>query len=379
MAFWLTAGGVFFVLSLGNTLKVGGWQTGIPLPFALFDKLPVLHHLRAPSRFSIMLMLCLGVLLAVSWTALTERISRSSARIGWTAVASAALVAEYLAVPIPLFQAGTAPIYDRIAGEPGDFTVVEIPGVEQVGGHLMYHQTVHGKRIFIGTVARAPREKTDYFFGLHLVRPLVDLRKGKISLTPELVERERELAPLVGRFLDIRYFVIDRSYDKRGVLDFLTRVLPVEMVAESERRALLRVQKERLPPLPWSIDPGAAQSRMHFEIGWSRPEREAGRNYRWANQLRSTVLLRRPSTFARELVLEISPLGDKQPVVEARLDSVFLGTVFLKPGWNEVRWPLPPSDNAAVERLELRWPALERASERDPRRLAARIGGIRFE
>src|SRR5207244_3071164 len=82
-------------------------------------------------------------------------------------------------------------IFARVASEPGDFTVVEIPGIDQVPGRIMYDQTIHGKRIFIGTVARVPVEKMSYYFGLPLVRPLVDLRKGRLDVGAGLLARER--------------------------------------------------------------------------------------------------------------------------------------------------------------------------------------------
>jgi hypothetical protein len=376
--FWLIAAFVFFVLSLGSTLKVGNWQSGIPLPFALLDELPLLHNLRAPSRFALLVMLSLAIVFALTWTHWLERLHRRSVRIGLTVAATGMLIAEYLAIPVPVFTAGVEPLYASIATEQGDFSVVEIPGVEQVPGHLMYHQTVHGKRIFIGTAARVPREKTDYYFGLHLIRPLVDLRKGKIELTPELIERERASAPLVARFLDIGIFVIDREYDKRGVLEFLTEVLPVETIYEDEQRVLLRVREEDLPALPLSIDAGADESRMYFESGWSPPEADREKRFRWANRLRSTILLRRPSSPVRELVLVVAPLEETQQRVEATMAGVTLGSRTLEPGWTELRWRLPIlSDN--VERLELRWSQIRQASESDPRRLSARIAEVRFE
>ena len=376
--FWAFAAAVFFVLSLGNTLKIGSWEPGIPLPFALLEHLPLLHHLRAPSRFSVLVMLSLAVLAGLAWSTWLEHIRRPILTGVFTFAASFILVAEYLAVPIPVFEAGARPLYDSIAADSGDFTVVEIPGIEQVPGHLMYHQTVHGKRIFVGTAARVPSEKTDYYFGLHLVRPLVDLRKGKIQLTSALLEQEKELAPLVARFLDIRYFVVDREYAKRGVLDFLEQVLPTERVAEDGNQVLLRVREDELPTLPYSIDPGAAESRMYFESGWSRPEEEGDRNFRWADKRYSTVLLRRPSPTVDELVLSISPFGTGDQELKVRFGDVHLETVVLQPEWNELRWKLPPQTKT-VERLELRWSVLEVPSPRDPRRLAARIASIRFE
>jgi hypothetical protein len=376
--FWAIAVVVFFVLSLGSRLQIGTWQSGIPLPFGLLEKLPLLHHLRAPSRFSILVMLSLAVLVGLAWTVLLERNRRPILTGALTLAASVVLVVENLAIPIPVFAAGSDPIYERVAADPDDVTVVEIPGIEQIPGHLMYHQTVHGKRIFIGFAARIPREKTDYYFGLHLVRPLVDLRKGKLTLTPELVEQEAPLAPRVARFLDIRYFVVDQTYAKRGVLDFIEQVLPTERVIEGDDRVLLRVRDDALPALSSSMDPGAPESRMYFESGWSRPEKDGDLSFRWANGQYSTILLRRPSAPADELVLNISPIDAKTQEVTIHFGDVRLGHVALEPGWNELRWLLPPQ-NKKIERLELRWSTIEVASPRDPRRLAARIASIRFE
>jgi hypothetical protein len=378
MRFWLTAAGIFFILSLGDTLTAGDWQSGVPLPFMLFSKMPLLHNLRAPSRLALLVMLCLATVFALTWTSWLERVHRAGVRIGLTALVAAVLVAEYLAVPIPVFRAGVPPVNASIAAEADDRAVVEIPGIEQVPGRLMYHQTVHGKPIFIGTAARVPREKTDYYFGLHLVRPLVDLRKGRIDLTPDLIEREKQAAPLAARFLDIGYFVIDRSYIKRGVLDFLTQVLPVEKTFEDERHVLLRVREDDLPSLPLSIDAGASESRMYFESGWSRPEVGPEKDFRWGNHARSTILLRRPASTVREIVLVLAPLEGAQQTVEARMAGSRLGIKELEPGWNELRWPLLPLSDT-VERLELQWSEIRQASERDPRRLTARIAEIRFE
>jgi hypothetical protein len=376
---WIISAGVFFVLSLGASLHIGGWKSGIPLPFALFDNLPLLHNLRAPSRFSILVMLCLAVLSSAIWTSWMERSSKPTVRFAWTAGATLVVAAEFIAIPIPVFQAGVAPIYDRIKEEPGDFTVVEIPGVEQIPGRLMYHQTFHGKRIFIGTAARVPREKTDYYFGLHLIRPLVDLRKGKLTLTPELVEAERTLAPKVARFLDIRYFVVDRSYDKRGVVDFLEQVLPVDSIKGNEEQVLFRVRDNELPPLPRSIDAAAAESRLYFENGWSRPEEDGGQGFRWATDETATVLVRRPFPNAETLFVKLAPLENLGQRVELRWNGTHLGTENLTPGWSELQWTLPPPGDRRVERLEFHFSNLRQASDRDRRRLAARIAEIRFE
>jgi hypothetical protein len=375
---WFLVAGVGFILSLGSTLHLAGRSLGVPLPFALLANLPLTEHLRAPSRFAILVVLSLSLILAASWTYWTGRWRRST-RIVFTAAAAGVLVAEFLATPIPLFAARVSVIYEKLGSEPGDFTVVEIPGIDQDAGRIMYHQTVHGKRIFIGTAARVPPEKTAYYFGLPLIRPLVDLRKGKLELSDDLVAEERRSAPAVARFLGIRYFVVDRAYEKRGVLGFLKQVLPLETAFEDGERVALRVREEELPANPWSIDPAGPPSRLHFETGWSLAERAEGRAFRWANDARSRMLLRRPAAGPLVLVLELARLPRLEGQwVEATWNGWSLGRRAVAEHWSEIRFPLPAGPDG-VARLELRWARAERASERDTRRLAARIAGIRFE
>jgi hypothetical protein len=327
---------------------VAGRDLGLPLPFAVFPHVPVLQHLRAPSRFSILVVLALAVLLAAGWTRWLARVRRSSARLALTATAAALMAAEYLAVPVPLFQAGAPELFARVAREPGDFTVVEIPGIDQAPGRIMYDQTIHGKRIFIGTAARVPIEKMSYYFGLPLVRPLVDLRKGRVELDGDLLAREKDAAPRVARFLALRYVVVEHAFADRGVVDFLERVLPVTRVDDDGERVLLRVAPEALPPLPWRIEAGAPESRMHFESGWEAPADGGGVLTRSPSGPRSTILFRRPSAEARRLVAETA-------------------------GGSELSWLLPAGPADVVERLELTWPAAP------PPALPPRVAALRFE
>jgi GNAT superfamily N-acetyltransferase len=364
---WIVLGGVSLVLSLGNTLHVGGRDTGFPLFFPLVQMLPFFHHLRAPCRFSILVVLSLAVLLSAVWTSWLA-VTTPARRTLLTAAAATLMAAESLAIPIPLFAAGAPAVFQRIAQEPGDFTVLEVPGIDQVPGQIMYRQTLHGKRIFIGIAARVPAEKGSYFYGLRLVRPLMDLRKQRVGLDAALGAEEREAAPEVARFLGIRYFVIEKAYEGRGLVRFLESVLPIERAAGDDERVVLRVRPEALPPIPWHLDAGAPASRLYFEAGWWPPKPEGGRLLREASGLRSTVLFRRPSADPLDAVLAVSaPEGAGDRRVEGRVGGTRVGRALLHVG-SEVRWPLPVGAAEDVERLELLWSAP-----------GARIAALRFE
>ncbi len=377
-SFWLVGALAFALFSFGARLSINGHDTGVPMPFALIAQLPLLEQLRAPSRLSILVVLCLASLLALVWTDRTAKLA-PKLNLGLTGAVSLLMVLEYLVSPVPLFAAEVHPLYKMIASDPDDATVIEIPGIEQDPGEIMFHQRIHGKRILIGTAARVPREKSEYFFGLHLVRPLIDVRKGRLAVDELLLAEEKATAPHVARFLDLGYVVVDKAYAKRGVVEFLTATLPTEVVFEDETHVLFRVLRNELPPDPTRLPAASPVSRQHYETGWLRPEQEDERGFRWANHERSTLLFRRPSPDASHLVLTVAPLGEVPQHMVARLDGRRMASVDLKPGWQDVSFRLPPAELAAIERLELTWSSIRRASERDPRRLAARVSEVRFE
>jgi hypothetical protein len=350
---WAATGAVAFVLSLGRGLRIAGRAFDVPLPFALVERIPLFDNLRAPARFSLLTMLALGLLLAALWTRFADRL-RPVPRALATAALAALIVGEYLAVPVPLFASGAPAVYSRIAAEPGDFAVAEIPGIEQVAGRIMYNQTIHGKRIFLGFAARVPPEKTAYFMGLPLVRPLVEVRKGRLPVTPELLDQERDTAREAARFLGLRYVVVEQAFAPRGVLAFLEGVLPAERAHEDAVLVALRVDESRLPPHPWAVEAGAPGSRMHFEHGWSRPESESEPAFRRATDSRSTLLFRRPDSGTLDLVARLGT-GRGGRRVEARSGARSLGLRTVGAEWAELRWTLPSVADGNVERLELLW------------------------
>ncbi len=68
--FWAVSAGLFFLLCLGPSLRVNGADTGLPLPFLLLQQLPFFKGNRYPSRYSVLLVLSLAVLVGyaiVEW------------------------------------------------------------------------------------------------------------------------------------------------------------------------------------------------------------------------------------------------------------------------------------------------------------------------
>lgn len=152
---WLVTAAAFLLLSMGNELEVGGYETGIPLPYALLKELPVLSLLRKSDRFFLVVQLCAGVVLAAAWAHVSSRGAlRSSVRARTAAWSLAAVLTmgELTGVPFRRFDVRTSPGLEVLRDDPEVHAVMELP-VEQ--RHLMnartnYYQTLHHKKTTLG-------------------------------------------------------------------------------------------------------------------------------------------------------------------------------------------------------------------------------------
>jgi hypothetical protein len=146
---------VFLVLSLGSTLRVGGVETEVSLPYALLARLPVLGMLRMSNRFFVVVQLVFAVLCAAAWKDLASRLPTPRLRKG-CGVAWAALVAlELTGAPFRTFADGCSPYLSRLAESPSEQTLIELPVYRAssfLNGRYDFCQTFHEKKIPQGYV-----------------------------------------------------------------------------------------------------------------------------------------------------------------------------------------------------------------------------------
>lgn len=157
-----------WVLSLGPVLQVLGtvkwtaFEVQVPMPYLLLYKLPFLNIMRTPARLSVLTMLALAVLVAFSLAAFLQRREAEATRrrsLFTTRLLAFAfpllILFEFLPVPFPTVPPGwNVPIYREIAQEPGRFALLELP-LRPFGDYMAY-QTIHGKPIIGGYIARQP-------------------------------------------------------------------------------------------------------------------------------------------------------------------------------------------------------------------------------
>ena len=175
---WLAAFAAFTILAFGPHLYLDdtkefslfGTNFSIPLPYQIYDRMPILGERRGISRLIIFGHLGLAILAAIGAKVLLDWISHHGRQFrGAVPVIGLAVlclvVFEYWTPPNSLSRLGTPQVLQEISHEPGNFAVIDAPlgrstwtlaGTQS--GALMadYYSRIYGKRNFGGYLSRAP-------------------------------------------------------------------------------------------------------------------------------------------------------------------------------------------------------------------------------
>lgn len=185
--FWGIAFFAFAVLALGPYLYIDdsrhhsilGWQFSIPLPYQIYDQIPLFETRRVPARMIMFGYLALAVLAAIGLTFVMEKLRGRWTRAAYLApvagVVAIGLVAlEYWNPPVHVSELSRPAVLREIRSEPGDFTVVHAPlgrrngeifVGDPTGGPLAnFYQSQHEKPTFGGYLSRVEDRDFDWFF-----------------------------------------------------------------------------------------------------------------------------------------------------------------------------------------------------------------------
>ncbi|MCB0105455.1 MAG: hypothetical protein KDE53_06090, partial [Caldilineaceae bacterium] len=297
---------------------------------------------RYPSRYSVMLMLCIAVLAAVGLTYLLSRLSLSRLSVSRHALSRSLLVlvsglflVEHLAVPMPLSDFRIPALYERLAATPGDFTLLELPTGWRNGARVMgksdilimmqqWYQTAHGKRRLGGNTSRNPLYKFQYFSDAPLIGDLIALMNATPSADPnqnelprqveasfdELVARNRAVAPTVLDFLGVHYVTVHVEKTPPLLQRFVAEVLPLTLIEQWQGTdwsgAPATIDLYAVTPQPvqpqWSIELAATTSTLYLAEGWATLPWQG---VRYATRPCATLLLDLP-THPGQLTLQLA-------------------------------------------------------------------------
>lgn len=203
--FWLFALAVFFVLSLGPVLHIGGRTALLPdggeihLPYGwLARSVPFMEITRSVSRYDIMVMLALSILAAMG----LDRLRRGRGGRRWLAwAACAAVLFEFLPAPYPLSEPDTPSWYRMLAADARPGAVLNLPMNWDRPGYLLY-QTVHGKPLTAAYISREdPRTLVERAPALQYFR-----RLGPDIIAFDLAGQGQQVLDELG----VRWVVLDR-------------------------------------------------------------------------------------------------------------------------------------------------------------------------
>jgi len=386
--FWLFTTIFFWWLTLGPTVRWQGESLGIPGPFALVSRLPFFSGNRYPSRYSVMLMLCVAILVAyglawlIEWLRQRRSFQTLSAQrwgSGIIAILAAAFLVEHLSVPLPLNDFRIPPIYQRLADEPehslNDATLLELPTGWRNGARVLgrsdvlimmqqWYQSEHGQRRLGGNTSRNPAYKFQYFTDAPLIGDLIGLMNAdRDHIAQEvtrdwdiIVQRNQDIAVTVLDFLGVEHLIVHVDHAPDPLLRFVDEVLPVSIVDEWQgpdwrgRPSTIRLYRiESEDKATDDIDLGSEIGRLYLADGWSSlPLNE---------QVRHAI---RPTA---ELMLDLPTEGGPLtlqlfgPATAADLlvNGTFVATASIVSGdWTTVTLP-PGVADQVVDRLTIRF------------------------
>jgi hypothetical protein len=382
LAAWITGAVVFAVFCLGPLLQINGTslfdldglETSVPLPFILLHYLPVIKANRVPNRFSAVLMLALAVLagFGVAWLlgkvrgrpSLSSPLPQRGGRRGGLAACCLLLAGlvlfEHWSVPLPLTDARVPAVYERLAVDPEDYAILQLPlGWRNSFGTLgaestqtQYYQSVHHKRLLSGNISRNPPFKFDYFARVPILESLITLETyGQVNA--ERRQADRATAGEMVSFYDVRYVVVAPGIAGRppyvdtrdAAVAYVEEVLPVTKVYDQDGWLLYEVSRPALlSTLSIDLGSGTPLESMALGEGWASGEEIQGVSARWVEAQDARLFLPAEAGAAYHLTLRAMPFD----FPEAELQSVTpfvnghnLGTQILPNSWQSVPWDVP--------------------------------------
>jgi len=358
---WGLAGltGFFLLVSLGPSLRIAGYDTGLPGVFPLLLKIPFFQANRYPSRYSVLILLGLGLLACLGAAALLDRL-RPARRRPVLLLLAALILFEHLSFPLPLSDFRLPAAYQPIVADPRPGAVLDLPAGWRNGFDVFgksdvvimfeqWYQSYHGKPILGGNTSRNPEHKFQYFLENPVIGVLAALQDGR-PVADEDLHLAQQLAPDLLRFLAVHTVLVHRDKVPPDFEQQLTQLFPLAFVAASDgiARYEARWPAER-PQL--ALTAGDPELPSYLRQGWGPVSAYEGQPVRWATRDQPSLLLpglTQPAEFRLTL------LSPGPQTLAFWLDGNFLAEHELQPGLNSLALALPASADGLPRRLDLR-------------------------
>lgn len=152
--FWLMVGGLFFILSMGTMLKVGGIDSGIPLIYKWLEELPIFSMLRKPDRNFLMIQFVVALLCAFSWKSISPGFKSRKRELCFWSICTIIIMLEITGIPFKRFDYRVPSYLSDLAGFSEVRSLIHLPSFPgpNIEGRYNYFQTFHEKKMPQGYV-----------------------------------------------------------------------------------------------------------------------------------------------------------------------------------------------------------------------------------
>lgn len=357
---WLFA--VFFVLSLGPTLRLADGAALCPLPMHWLNALPVLKEMRLPERFHEVSTLPFALLAGWGFMRISAWAPLRRWRVIFAAGCMVLALAEYGGRPIQTYRAVKAP-FAAIKNDPAAVSVLDARANLNYGP---LNQLWHGKRILGGSISRVAPDFRAYEATTPLVAqynaPYAALR-GTVDAFVSRPEAP-SLALETAQLLDIRYAVLNIADDqpKRALIDLFPNTLAgKEGTVEVYHLDL----PERAGLLPGDIRIGEGAWSAYLTHGWGQwarfPETVGGHPVLWPQSPRASVLFRTDQPTAMVITCGVFARAEAGGVhVEAAVNGHVLGVTDAGTGFQTLELSVPREYvRSGLNEVTFRWPGTD--------------------
>ncbi|RRR74185.1 MAG: hypothetical protein EI684_07600 [Candidatus Viridilinea halotolerans] len=341
---WVALIALSLLLAMGPTLRVAGYDTGLPLPFMLLQDFPGIRSGQRPSHIMVVASVLLGILVAYGFAWLTRRMTMRAA--GGLAAGLIALLLTFdaYAGPMLIQQREVHPFYRTLGPPPFDVegqpqgAVMPLPLYIQVNrSENLTTQMVHRWPILGGYLARPPA----YTFSRYA--PGLREIEGYPLVTNDIFSPGW---PTLGQqsfaAYDVRYVTLDLTV---GRTEYFARVRATAkelgfgppIVADAD------LEVYRVPET-WPVG-----SLGYLGEGWQGLEEQMPYRWRWIGE-RAELRLFNPLEQPQITTLSMRMVSHDEPrLLEMRLDDMPAGEILVaahEPSSYQVRFMLPSGSHA---------------------------------
>jgi hypothetical protein len=225
---WLLVGLSFAVLSLGPQLQIAGHIYDINLPYAYLHRfIPGFSITGIPGRFVVMTALATAVLAGLAVSAGIKRLGRRAVVL--MPLVSGLVAMELLTLPVAGTDTALPAFYAQMASDRDVYAVLD---VKWDANYLMHAQTVHGKPLIGGWLARLPAEQAEYLNQGSIQQAVVKLLLREQPLPEDTATLGRLLREGLIRH-NVRY-VIDHNSGLQDMIANLVGWQPIHTESSPE-------------------------------------------------------------------------------------------------------------------------------------------------